>query len=396
MNAPLENIKVLDLTRILAGPYCTMMLGDMGAEIIKVENPKNGDDTRGWGPPFLKGVSTYFISVNRNKKSMTLNLKENKGKEILRKLIKQCDVMVENFRPGTLDNLGFSWPEIQKINDKIIFASVSGFGQTGPRKNEPGFDVVIQGEGGIMSITGEPDGPPTKVGASIGDITAGMLAAQGILLGLYTREKTGKGQMVDISMLDGQISLLTYHANAFFATGKVPNRRGNRHPSITPYETYKCKDGFLNLGVGNDSLWVKFCDAVGLDKIKDDQRFQINAERVKNREELEKILIPFFENYELKEIIEILRNNGIPCGPINNLEDALNNPQVIQREMVQEIEIPEIGKTKITGVPIKMSATPGSIRMPPPSLGEHTNQILKNYLNISNSEIEHLREKNII
>ena len=304
--------------------------------------------------------------------------------------------MVENFRPGTLDNLGFSWPEIQKINDKIIFASVSGFGQTGPRKNEPGFDVVIQGEGGIMSITGEPDGPPTKVGASIGDITAGMLAAQGILLGLYTREKTGKGQMVDISMLDGQISLLTYHANAFFATGKVPNRRGNRHPSITPYETYKCKDGFLNLGVGNDSLWVKFCDAVGLDKIKDDQRFQINAERVKNREELEKILIPFFENYELKEIIEILRNNGIPCGPINNLEDALNNPQVIQREMVQEIEIPEIGKTKITGVPIKMSATPGSIRMPPPSLGEHTNQILKNYLNISNSEIEHLREKNII
>jgi CoA:oxalate CoA-transferase len=396
MNAPLENIKVLDLTRILAGPYCTMMLGDMGAEIIKVENPKNGDDTRGWGPPFLKGVSTYFISVNRNKKSMTLNLKENKGKEILRKLIKQCDVMVENFRPGTLDNLGFSWPEIQKINDKIIFASVSGFGQTGPRKNEPGFDVVIQGEGGIMSITGEPDGPPTKVGASIGDITAGMLAAQGILLGLYTREKTGKGQMVDISMLDGQISLLTYHANAFFATGKVPNRRGNRHPSITPYETYKCKDGFLNLGVGNDSLWVKFCDAVGLDKIKDDQRFQINAERVKNREQLEKILIPFFENYELKEIIEILRNNGIPCGPINNLEDALNNPQVIQREMVQEIEIPEIGKTKITGVPIKMSATPGSIRMPPPSLGEHTNQILKNYLNISNSEIEHLREKNII
>jgi len=396
MNAPLENIKVLDLTRILAGPYCTMMLGDMGAEIIKVENPKNGDDTRGWGPPFLKGVSTYFISVNRNKKSMTLNLKENKGKEILRKLIKQCDVMVENFRPGTLDNLGFPWSEIQKINDKIIFASVSGFGQTGPRKNDPGFDVVIQGEGGIMSITGEPDGPPTKVGASIGDITAGMLAAQGILLGLYTREKTGKGQMVDISMLDGQISLLTYHANAFFATGKVPNRRGNRHPSITPYETYKCKDGFLNLGVGNDSLWVKFCDAVGLDKIKDDQRFQINAERVKNREELEKILIPFFENYELKEIIEILRNNGIPCGPINNLEDALNNPQVIQREMVQEIQIPEIGKTKITGVPIKMSATPGSIRMPPPSLGEHTNQILKNYLNISNSEIEHLREKNII
>tara|TARA_Y100001960_G_C14744293_1_gene864771 strand:+ start:62 stop:1252 length:1191 start_codon:yes stop_codon:yes gene_type:complete len=396
MNGPLKDIKVLDLTRILAGPYCTMMLGDMGAEVIKVENPKNGDDTRGWGPPFLNGVSTYFISVNRNKKSITLNLKEKKGKEILRKLIKNCDVMVENFRPGTLDNLGFPWTEIQKINEKIIFASVSGFGQTGPRKNEPGFDVVIQGEGGIMSITGEPDGPPTKVGASIGDITAGMLAAQGILLGLYSREKTGKGQMIDISMLDGQISLLTYHANAFFATGKVPGRRGNRHPSITPYETYKCKDGFLNLGVGNDSLWVKFCDAVGLDKIKNDSRFQINAERVKNRTELEKILVPFFINHELKKMIEILRNAGIPCGAINNLEDALNNEQVIQREMVQEIHIPEVGKTKITGIPIKMSDTPGNIRIPPPSLGEHTNQILEDFLDFTSSEIQDLSEKNII
>lgn len=396
MSAPLKDIKVLDLTRILAGPYCTMMLGDMGAEIIKVENPKNGDDTRGWGPPFLNGVSTYFISVNRNKKSITLNLKENEGKEILRKLIKECDVMVENFRPGTLDRLGFPWAEIQKINEKIIFASVSGFGQTGPRKNEPGFDVVIQGEGGIMSITGEPDGPPTKVGASIGDITAGMLAAQGILLALFTREKTGKGQMVDISMLDGQISLLTYHANAFFATGKIPNRRGNRHPSITPYETYKCKGGFLNLGVGNDSLWIKFCDAVRLDKLKKDTRFQINADRVENRSELEKILIPFFENLELQKIITILKNAGIPCGAINNLEEALNNPQVLEREMVQEIEIPEVGKTKIIGIPIKMSDTPGSIRIPPPNLGEHTVEILKDYLHFSDTEIQNLHEGNII
>ncbi|MED5579814.1 MAG: CoA transferase [Nitrospinota bacterium] len=396
MSAPLKDIKILDLTRILAGPYCTMMLGDMGAEIIKVENPKNGDDTRGWGPPFLNGVSTYFISVNRNKKSITLNLKHVEGKKILNKLIKECDVLVENFRPGTLERLGFPWTEIQKINEKIIFASVSGFGQTGPRKNEPGFDVVIQGEGGIMSITGEPDGPPTKVGASIGDITAGMLAAQGILLALYNREKTGKGQMVDISMLDGQISLLTYHANAFFATGKIPNRRGNRHPSITPYETYKCRNGFFNLGVGNDSLWIKFCDSLELDELKEDKRFQINADRVKNRTELEEILIPFFENFELEKIINILRDAGIPCGAINNLENALNNPQVVAREMTQEIEIPEVGKTKITGIPIKMSETPGSIRIPPPGLGEHTTQILKNYLYFSDIEIKNLREKNVI
>ena len=221
MAGPLEGIRVVDLTRILAGPYCTMMLGDMGAEIIKIENPDGGDDTRGWGPPFLNGVSTYFISINRNKKSLTLNLKDERGKELLRDLIRNSDVMVENFRPGALEKLGFPWEEIHRINPAMIFASLSGFGQTGPRKSEPGFDVVIQGEGGIMSITGEPDAPPSKVGASIADITAGMLAAQGILLSLYHREKTGVGQMVDVGMLDGQVALLTYHANNYFGTGKL-------------------------------------------------------------------------------------------------------------------------------------------------------------------------------
>ena len=355
MSGPLEGIRVVDLTRILAGPYCTMMLGDMGAEIIKIENPDGGDDTRGWGPPFLNGVSTYFISINRNKKSLTLNLKDERGKELLRDLIRKSDVMVENFRPGALDKLGFSWEEIHRINPAMIFASLSGFGQTGPRKNEPGFDVVIQGEGGLMSITGEPDGPPNKFGASVADITAGMLAAQGILLSLYHREKTGVGQMVDVGMLDGQVALLTYHANGYFATGKLPPRRGNKHPSITPYETYSCRDGYFNLGVGNDSLWRRFCDAMGLGDIKEDPKFARqqgpggqppgaagDSRRTLRREDGG-------------------RNARRPAGsghslrPDKHLAQVLSEPQVLAREMVVDVDVPVAGPTKVTGVPIKLS-----------------------------------------
>ena len=396
MAGPLEGVRVVDLTRILAGPYCTMMLGDMGAEVIKIEHPQGGDDTRGWGPPFLNGVSTYFISINRNKKSLTLNLKDERGKELLRDLIRKGDVVVENFRPGTLDKLGFSWEEIHRINPAVIFASLSGFGQTGPRKNEPGFDVVIQGEGGIMSITGEPDGPPSKFGASIGDITAGMLAAQGVLLSLYHREKTGVGQMVDVGMLDGQVALLTYHANNYFGTGKLPPRRGNKHPSITPYETYKCKDGYFNLGVGNDSLWRRFCDAMGLEHIKEDPKFAINKDRVDNRLELQEILDPFFAEKTVGETIETLRGAGIPCGPINNLEQVLNEPQILAREMVVDIDVPVAGPTKVTGVPIKLSETPGAVRTPPPTLGQHTEEVLKSVLGMDEAQRNVLREEGVV
>ena len=396
MAGPLEGIRVIDLTRILAGPYCTMMLGDMGAEVIKIEHPQGGDDTRGWGPPFLNGVSTYFISINRNKKSLTLNLKDERGKELLRDLIRKGDVIVENFRPGTLEKLGFSWEEIHRINPAVIFASLSGFGQTGPRKNEPGFDVVIQGEGGIMSITGEPDGPPSKFGASIGDITAGMLAAQGVLLSLYHREKTGVGQMVDVGMLDGQVALLTYHANNYFATGKLPPRRGNKHPSITPYETYKCQDGYFNLGVGNDSLWRRFCDAMGLAEIKEDPKFAINKDRVDNRLELQGILDPFFAEKTVGETIETLRGAGIPCGPINNLEQVLNEPQILAREMVVDIDVPVAGPTKVTGVPIKLSETPGAVRTPPPTLGQHTEEVLESVLGMDEAQRKTLREEGVV
>ena len=396
MAGPLEGIRVVDLTRILAGPYCTMMLGDMGAEVIKIEHPQGGDDTRGWGPPFLNGVSTYFISINRNKKSLTLNLKDERGKELLRDLIRKGDVVVENFRPGTLDKLGFSWEEIHRINPAVIFASLSGFGQTGPRKNEPGFDVVIQGEGGIMSITGEPDGPPSKFGASIGDITAGMLAAQGVLLSLYHREKTGVGQMVDVGMLDGQVALLTYHANNYFGTGKLPPRRGNKHPSITPYETYKCQDGYFNLGVGNDSLWRRFCDAMGLGHIKEDPKFAINKDRVDNRLGLQEILDPFFAEKTVGETIETLRGAGIPCGPINNLEQVLNEPQILAREMVVDIDVPVAGPTKVTGVPIKLSETPGAVRTPPPTLGQHTEEVLESVLGMDEAQRKTLRDEGVV
>ena len=396
MAGPLEGIRVVDLTRILAGPYCTMMLGDMGAEIIKVENPDGGDDTRSWGPPFLNGVSTYFISINRNKKSLTLNLKDERGKELLRDLIRKSDIMVENFRPGTLDKLGFSWEEIHRINPAMIFASLSGFGQTGPRKSEPGFDVVIQGEGGLMSITGEPDGPPNKVGASVADITAGMLAAQGILLSLYHREKTGVGQMVDVGMLDGQVALLTYHANGYFATGKIPPRRGNKHPSITPYETYSCKDGYFNLGVGNDSLWRRFCDAMGLGEIKEDPKFAVNKDRVDNRLELQEILDAIFAEKTVEETLDGLRGAGVPCGPINNLAQVLSEPQVLAREMVVDVDVPVAGPTKVTGVPIKLSETPGSVRTPPPTLGQHTEEVLESVLGMDEAQRNALRQEGVV
>ena len=396
MAGPLEGIRVIDLTRILAGPYCAMMLGDMGAEIIKIENPDGGDDTRSWGPPFLNGVSAYFLSINRNKKSLTLNLKDERGKALLRDLIRKGDVMVENFRPGALEKLGFSWEEIRRVNPRMIFASLSGFGQTGPRRSEPGFDVVIQGEGGVMSITGDPDGPPTKVGASIADITAGMLAAQGVMLALYHREKTGVGQMVDVSMLDGQVALLAYHANGYFATGRVPPRRGNRHPSITPYETYSCGDGYFNLGVGNDSLWRRFCDAMGLASLKEDPRFAVNKDRVNNREELQRILDAFFAEKTVEETIEALRGAGVPCGPINDIGQALSEPQVLAREMVVDVDAPVAGPTKVTGVPIKLSETPGAVRTPPPALGQHTDEVLEAVLGMDEAQRSALREAGVV
>ena len=390
----LEGIKVLDLSRALAGPYCTMLLGDMGADVIKIERPGKGDDSRAWGPPFIEGESAYFLSINRNKKSITLNLKSEKGKEILFKLIKISDVLIETNRPGVMEKLGLSFEEVKKVNPKIVYCSISGFGQTGPYKLRPGFDQVIQGMGGLMSITGEENRPPIKVGVAITDVGAGMYAAIGILAALLRRDKTGKGEYIDVSMLDGTISWLTYQSGRYFASGEVPKPMGSGHPLIVPYQAFKTKDIYINIAVGNDSLWRKFCETIGLN-ITDDPKFSTNAKRVENKEELIKILNEILSKKTGKEWLEILNKAGIPCGPIYKLNDIFSDPHVLSRGMVSEIEHPKAGKIKLTGVPIKFKNSPGKIRLHPPLLGENNFEILEE-IGYKKEEIEKFREEGVI
>ena len=396
MEKPLEGIIVLDLSRILAGPYCSMLLADMGAEVIKVERPVKGDDTRAFGPPFIEGESAYFLSINRGKKSITVNFKKDEGREIIYRLIKKSDILLENFRPGTLDKIGLGYKDIEKINPQIIYASISGFGQSGPERLKAGYDLTVQGMGGIMSLTGDPSGPPYKVGTSISDILAGIYACQGILLALIARNKNGKGQKVDISMLDCQVSLLTYQAGIYFATGLVPKRKGNQHPTICPYETFKASDEYINIAIGNDKLWQKFCDLLGLKEIKDDPKFSSNPKRVENRDELFLIIGKIIREKKAQEWLKIFDGEGIPAGPILSVDKVLSHPQVLAQEMVVEVNHPKSGKIKLTGIPVKLSATPGSIDKPPPLLGEHNDEVLSNILGYSKEEIKSLKKEKVI
>lgn len=371
---PLENIRVCDLTRILSGPYCAMTLGDMGSEVIKVESPQ-GDETRQWGPPFVEGESAYFLSVNRNKKSIVLDLKTAEGKCALEKLIQKSDILVENFRTGTLAKLGFGYASAAQINPRLIYCSITGYGQTGPKAFTPGFDVVIQGEGGAMDLTGFPEGPPTKFGLSIADIVAGMNAVQGILLALLVREKTGRGQHIDIALLDSLVACLTYQAQGFFA-GSAPRRLGNRHPSITPYETFEVSDGFINLGVGNEGLWKKFCALLGEEKWCADSRFVTNASRLENYDALRSLIASELRLKSREEWQRVFDAAGIPCGQIKTVKEVFADPQIQARGMIESIVHPTIGDLSLTGIPIKLSASPGAVRLPPPRLGEHTLEIL--------------------
>ena len=395
MVRPLEGIKVLDLTRALSGPYCTMMLADMGAETIKVEMPGKGDDSRAWGPPFIEGESAYFMSVNRNKRSITINMKNEKSKEIIKKLIDKSDVLVENFRPGIMERLGFDYKKVKEMNPRIIYCSISGFGQDGPYKNRPGFDQVLQGMGGLMSLTGEEGGPPIKVGVAVTDIAAGMYAAYGIMIALFNRERTGNGQMVDISMMDSQVSWLTYRAGSYFATGEIPKPLGSGHQLIVPYQAFKAKDVYINIAVGNDRMWEKFCKLVGLEKIMNDPKFVNNSNRVINRDELEEIIGKLIVTKNGAEWLELLKGEGIPCGPIFTVDDIFKDPQVLHRDMLKELPHSKAGKVKVTGIPVKLSETPGELQLGPPLLGEQTEEILKE-LSYDQTEINQFKKDKVV
>jgi len=395
-NQPLRGIRVLDLSRILAGPYCTMMLGDLGAEIIKVEQPRVGDGTRQWGPPFKGGESAYFICINRNKKSITVNLKHPRGIKIIKQLVEKSDVLVENFRYGTMDKLGLDYETLKKINPKLIYCTISAFGTTGPYRELPGYDFLVQAMGGIMSITGEPDGPPMKVGVAIVDVTAALYATSAILAALFYREKTGEGQKVETSLIEAQVAWLINVGSNYLVSGEVPKRYGNAHPNIVPYQVFKVKDGYVALAIGNDLQWKKFCELAGVKELAENPKFETNPKRVENRKELIKILDKLMLEKRGKEWIKLCRDNGIPCGPINTIDKVFNDPQVLNRGMVVEVDHPTAGKIKLAGIPMKFSRTPAFVKSPPPLLGEHTNEVLSNLLGYSKEEILNLRKEQVI
>lgn len=374
---PLDDIFVVDLSRILSGPVCTMLMADMGADIIKVEPPPGGDDSRQWGPPFIGGISTYFLSVNRNKKSLGLNLKMEEGRRILWQLIEKADVVIENFRPGVLDKLGFSYAAVSKANPRAVYCSISGFGQTGPYRERPGYDVIAQGESGMMDLTGFPDGPPAKLGASLADVIAGLYAFNGICLALLARHKTGKGQLVDVSLLDGMVSALTYHALIYLSTNRSPKRAGTRHPSIVPYECFQARDGFVNIAVTNQKQWENFCEVLGFPEIAHDSRFEAMKARLENygtlRPKIERVVGAMTRS----EVIAALSEAGIPVGPINTVGEILEDPHIHAREMVRELVHPEYGPLRVLGTPIKLSDTPGVVENAPPKFGEHNREVLR-------------------
>ncbi|MFA5524327.1 MAG: CaiB/BaiF CoA-transferase family protein [Tissierellales bacterium] len=391
MKQALEGIRVLDLTRVLAGPFATMILADMGAEVIKIEMPEKGDDARQYGP-FTNGESGYFMSINRNKKSITMNLKNQKSKEVFIEMLKKADVVVENYRPGTMEKLGLGYEEIKKINPKIIYAASSGFGHSGPYSKRPAYDGVVQAMGGIMSITGQKGGKPTRVGPSIGDITAGLYTAIGILGALNYREKTGIGQKVDVAMLDCQVSILENAISRYFVTGVSPKPAGNRHASVVPFEPFETLDGEIMIAVGNDALWKKFCQCINADEMANEERFTTNKLRADNYDALRPLVAEPLKTKTTKEWQSILDDAGIPNGPINDMEHVVNDPQVLAREMIVSVEHPKAGEVKMPGVPIKMSETQGSVRFAPPILGQHTEEVLKELAGLSDEEIIDLRE----
>jgi crotonobetainyl-CoA:carnitine CoA-transferase CaiB-like acyl-CoA transferase len=376
MNGPLSGVTVVDLTRVLSGPYCTMVLADLGARVIKIEHPGKGDDTRHWGPPFLGAESAYFLSINRNKESVTVDFKHPDGRGVLERLLDRADVLVENFKPGTLDRAGFSWEAVHARWPRVVFASISGYGQTGPRRSEPGYDAVIQAEGGLMSVTGESHGPAYRLGVAISDIVAGLFTAQGVTAALFARERTGVGQRVDIGMLDTTAALLTYQAGNFFATGHAPGRLGNRHPTIAPYETFPTSDGEIVIAVGNDAIWRRFCPAIELPELADDPKFRTNKDRLAHYAELRAVLETVMATRTREDWTARFHAASVPCGSVRDVAEVLADPHLRAREMIGTLPHPTLGPTRVINTPIKLSQTPGSLRTAPPTLGQHTDAVL--------------------
>lgn len=398
MSLPLSGITVLDLTHVLAGPFCTQIMGDLGAEVIKIERPGIGDQTRRMPPHFIgeKKQSAYFLAINRNKKSLTLDLKSPEGKEIFYALTKKADVVINNFTPGTMEKLGLGYETLKKINPGIVWASITGYGQTGPYRDRPTYDIIVQAVGGLMSYTGEPDGPPVRSGIPFGDLGAAGHAIIGILAALLSRSKTGEGRKVDVSMLDVQISLHTYRAKYYLVAGEIPKPVGTGHVSSVPLRAYRAKDSYIVIEAFMDHFWRNLCRAIGMESLADDPRFNSRSNRLENREEVDRILEEAFLKKTTDEWIEIFDEIEVPSGPINTLDKALADPQVLSRNMLIEIDSPHTGKLKDVGNPIKVSGVDEEIFNPPPLLGEHTEMILKNMLGHSAEKIAELKEKAII
>jgi formyl-CoA transferase/CoA:oxalate CoA-transferase len=394
--APLSGITILDLTRVLSGPYCTMLAADMGARVIKIEHPRRGDDTRAWGPPFQEGESSYYLSINRNKESVAIDYTTPEGRTILDALIDRADVLVENFRPGTLDDRGLGYAALAATHPGLIYVSISGFGHTGPRREEAGYDAVIQAESGLMSVTGTPDGPPVRLGVAIADIASGMFAFQGLLLALIAKGRTGRGQHVDLSLLDAATALLTYQSGRYFATGISPERLGNQHATIAPYDTFETADGVLVLAIGNDDQFGRFCAAASVPAIAADPRFVTNAGRVQHYEVLHPIVAGALAADTAAGWAMRLREAGVPCGAVRSIGEALGDPQIRARAMVESVVHPTIGPLEVLGVPVKLSETPGSVRLPPPRLGEHTASVLRDDLGYADARIAALAESGAV
>ena len=393
---PLDGIRVLDLTRVLAGPYCTMFLGDLGAEVVKVEQPGVGDDTRGWGPPFTGGESAYFLCVNRNKKSVTIDLKSTEGVALLRRLAERADVLIENFRPGTMERLDLGEKDLRAANPRLIYASLSGFGADGPMSDAPGYDLIVQAWGGLMSITGPADGEPSKVGVAIIDLVAGLMLGKSIAAALFAREKLGVGQKIDTSLLEAEVACLINVGSNYLVEGNIPRRWGNAHPSIVPYQSFKTEDGYLVIGVASEGIWRRFCQAIGRAEWADDSRFEKNSNRVENRSLLIGLLAEIFLSRSTDEWLKLLNSAEIPCAPVQTVDQVFAASQVLHREMLVQVEHPTAGTVRMAGIPVKFSLTQASVRLPPPLLGQHNEEVLESWLGIDDKEISELKRKTVI